>query len=179
METHPPVTRTRESQSVAVVAAVSKVCNDHHIIARSAVFPTMKCNHLISVIDVMDIDVLAPKTPRLIEPVAAQPNQVAIESVDTRVGIKFRPIERGRVAKVFIFKKLLALKDHGNTGSGKDKRDAESGTLPGKPTSGIARPDFFGHASMTIRHLVMRFRVNHPLLRVAIIAMMECVPNGI
>src|SRR4029453_14046691 len=135
----------------------------------------MKCNHLISVVDVMDVDLLAAKTARLIEPIAAQVNQVPIESIDTRVCIKLRPIQGGRVAEVFVFKKFLALKDHWDAGGGKDERGAQCRTLPGKPTSGIAGPDFLGHPGVTIRHLVMRFRVNHSLLCVAIVAMIERV----
>ena len=81
------------TQGVAVVTAVGKVCDDHHIVARPAVFPTMKGDHLVGVVDVMDVDLLATKTARLVEPVAAQANQVAIESIDARVGIKFRPVQ--------------------------------------------------------------------------------------
>src|SRR5207253_4593408 len=101
---------------------VTKVCNDQHIVAGPAVFPTMKCNHLISVVDVIDVDLLAAKTARLIEPVATQPNQVAIESFDTRVSIKLCPIQGGRVAEVSVFKKLLALKDHWDAGGSKNER---------------------------------------------------------
>src|SRR4029077_2934436 len=103
---HPPAAGSWESERVTVVATVAKVCQDHDIIARPSVFPTMKRNHLVSVVDVMDVDLLTTKTARLIEPIAPQPNQVAIEKVDTGVRVKLRPVEGRRVAKVFIFKKL-------------------------------------------------------------------------
>lgn len=85
IETDPPVTSARESQGIAAIAAVAKICNDHHIVTRTAVFPAMKCNHLISVVDMMDIDVLASQTARLIEPVPPQPHQISIKSIDTGV----------------------------------------------------------------------------------------------
>ena len=75
---YPGEAGSREPKRIAVIAAVAKVCHDHHIVARSAVFPAMECDHLIGVVDVMDVDVLATKTARLLEPVAAQPDEVAI-----------------------------------------------------------------------------------------------------
>ena len=58
IQTDPPVTSPRESQGIVAIAAVAKICNDHHIVARTAGFPAMECNHLIGVVDMMDIDVL-------------------------------------------------------------------------------------------------------------------------
>src|SRR5437870_12949072 len=121
----------------------------------------MKCNHLISVVDMVDVDLLAAKTARLIEPVAAQANQVAIKSIDTRVFVKLRPIQGGRIAEVFVLKKFLALEDHWDAGGGKDERGTQCRTLPREPTSGIAGPNFFRHPGVTVCHFVMRFRVNH------------------
>src|SRR5215469_2951609 len=71
IEPHSPVARSREAQRIAVVTAVSKICNDHDIVARATIFPAMKCNDLIGVVDVMHVDVLATETACLIKPVPA------------------------------------------------------------------------------------------------------------
>jgi len=41
-----------------------------------AMAPRHARDHLISVVDVMDVDLLTAKTARLIQPVASRPNQV-------------------------------------------------------------------------------------------------------
>src|SRR5205823_6426179 len=110
------------------------------------VFPSMISNHFVRVVDVMYVDVLPTKAASVIEPVSAQPDQIAIERVDAGVGIQLRPIERRGIAEVPVFKKFLALENHRNAGSGEDKRRAECGALSRKPASGVAGPNFLRHA---------------------------------
>jgi hypothetical protein len=87
----------------------------------------------------MHVNILTTETPRLIKPVSAQSYQITIEGVDTRIGLQFRPIERRRIAEIFIFQKFLSLENQRDAGRRKDQRRAERRPFAREPASRIPR----------------------------------------
>src|SRR5947209_9206155 len=78
VEAHPPASAAREADGVIAIATVCEVQHHHYIIAISALLPAVKCNELVRVVYVMHVHVLSPQAARVVEPVAAQLNQVAV-----------------------------------------------------------------------------------------------------
>ena len=72
----------RHPDGVASVTSVGKVSDDDYIVTWSTIFPTMESDNFIRIVDTMDVDLLPSQTARLVVPVPAQSNQVAIQQVD-------------------------------------------------------------------------------------------------
>ena len=85
----------RKADRIAIVAVIAKVQYHYHVIAGTARLPAMEGEQLVSVVHMMHIDMLAQQYPCGVIPVEAQANQVAIEVVNTLVGVKLVQIQRG------------------------------------------------------------------------------------
>ncbi len=67
IEPHTPLAGTWHAGGVAVIATIGKVRDDNNIIARPTLFPPVKGDDFVRVIDVMDVDMLPA---RVVEPVS-------------------------------------------------------------------------------------------------------------
>lgn len=70
IETHTPLAGTWQAGGVAVIATIGKVRDDNNIIARPTLFPPVKGDDFVRVIDVMDVDMLPSQPARVVEPVS-------------------------------------------------------------------------------------------------------------
>jgi hypothetical protein len=104
---------------------------------------------------VVDVELLAAETACLIEPVPAQANQIAVQSVDAGVGRLLRPVQRDTVLEELVLEEFLTLEDHRDAGSGKHHRGAKGRALAREPAAGIAGPDLLWHPRMTVGHFVV------------------------
>ena len=115
-----PEAGAREAEEVGIVGLVGEVKDDDDIVAGAALVPTMEGENFSGVVDVKNVEILAAKAGCVVEPVAAEPNKVAIEIQDASESRGFGPVERSSIAPRAAFEKFLPLKNHGNAGRGED-----------------------------------------------------------
>src|SRR5262245_16137668 len=126
----------------------------------------------------VDMDLLAAKAAGLIKPVSTEPDQIAVEGVDTGISCQFGPVQRDAVLKILVLQELLALKNHRNAGRGKHYCGPECRAFAREPATGISWPDFLRDPCMAVGHLVVRLRVDDPPRRVRVVAMKKGRAHG-
>src|SRR5579885_1303691 len=94
VKAHQPMAASRETDPVRRISAVSEIEHDDHIIAVTSLIPAVKRNHVIDVVDVMNVNVLSPEAARIVKPVAPKMNEIAVKLNDPRKGVGMGPIER-------------------------------------------------------------------------------------
>src|SRR5215468_8602644 len=95
VQAYTPAPATWETNGIARIALIAKIKHHNDIIPTAALIPAMKSHHFISVVDMMDVHILAAQATRIIEPIASQTNQVAIQLGNARECRGIGPIERG------------------------------------------------------------------------------------
>jgi hypothetical protein len=66
-----PEAFSRKPDVVTVVAAVGNVGHNYHVISRTAIFPAVKCDDLVVVVDMVDVYMLPMQTTRIVVPITA------------------------------------------------------------------------------------------------------------
>ena len=106
----------READDVAILWLAEKVGDDHDVIRRAALIPTVEGDDFAFVVQVKDPDRLPAKAARETVAVESQPDQVAIEPNDAAELVALVPVKRNRVAEPPAFEEFLTLKEHGDAG---------------------------------------------------------------
>src|SRR5207244_11115012 len=116
IQAHPPEPTSWQADSVAVIAAIGKI-NDHdHIVARPSLITAVTGDDLVDIVHVMDVDMLSLESPCGIEPITPQANEVSVQCSDADESVGFGPIEFARIRPGAPFQKFLAHEDHGDAG---------------------------------------------------------------
>src|SRR5207237_327934 len=102
-----------------IAAMVGKIDDHYHVVARPSLIPAVECEKLVGVVDVVHVHVLSLQASCGVEPIAPQPNQVAVEGPDALESIALRPIELTCIRPGARLQEFLPHEDHGNTGDGK------------------------------------------------------------
>src|SRR5450756_1380858 len=96
------------------------------------------------IVNMIDMDVLSAQPPRHIRQVAPQGDQVSVHFEDAVFYLGPGPVDRDLILEPPVFQQLLSLKNHRDTGRGKNKSAAQRGALLGKPAVNVSRPDLLG-----------------------------------
>ena len=124
VESDAPKTGARQPDRIPVVALRAEIGEDDHVIAGAAVIPAVEREELVARIDVMHVDELALETGAVVEPIAPQMDQIAIERTNTGKARRLRPIELAPVRPGAPFQEFLAHENHRYAGSGENQRRA-------------------------------------------------------
>jgi hypothetical protein len=60
-EPHTPDPRPRQTDRIGIVPAFREVEYDNGVVPRSTIFPSVVGQHLVNIVEVMDLDRIAPK----------------------------------------------------------------------------------------------------------------------
>src|SRR5579863_1289476 len=156
-----------------LISLIPEIEYDDHIITIPALIPAMIGNHLIRVVDMVDIRVLTPQAASRVIPVAPQMNKVAIDLEDAREGSGIGPIERLARIEIAPRQKFLPHEEHGNAWRGQDYRRSQSRALLREPARSISGRDHFGDALSAIRIGIVGFGKDHALEGVIIIRLTD------
>ena len=168
----------READDVIILRLVEKVSDDHDVVGWAAFVPTVVCDELAFVVQVIDPGELpaeAAGEPVAIEP---QPDEVAVQPNDAVELVTLVPIDGDRVAEIISLEEFLALEEHGDTRRGEHYGRGQRRTLLGVPALRILWVHLLRHARLAVCHLVVRFAVNDPFEGVVVVAMAECIADG-
>src|SRR5947209_17263399 len=109
---------SREADRVILVAAISEIEHDDHIVTIPALIPAVKSNHLIGVVDMMDVRVLPSQTTSRVTPIAPQVYEIAIKLNDASKGVGMGPVERSARIEIAPGKEFLPHEKHGDAWRG-------------------------------------------------------------
>jgi len=126
---------------------------------------------LVSVVGVEHLHVVTCQAGGVAIAVEAQPDQVAVELADARKVVLLGPVEWVLVVEPLVLQELLPLEDHRDAGCGEHQGRAQRRLALGKPVACIARGDLLRDARPAVRHLVVRFGVDHAVERIQVVTM--------
>ena len=175
VKTDLPMVTSRETDRVMLVTTIPEIEHDDHFVTIAALMPAVKSNHLLGVVDMIDVRVLSSMAACIVTPIAPQVNEIAIELNDAGKGVGMGPVERLARIEIAPGKEFLPHEKHGNARCGQNYRRSKGRTLFCIPAFRFSRPDHFGDALCSIRIGVMGFGKDHPLEGIIVIVLADDV----
>ena len=80
VEAELPESRCRKANGVVILGGMEEVGDHHHVIAWPTLIPAVKGDHLAGIVQMVDLNGLHAKTTGTAVTVAAQANQVVVQS---------------------------------------------------------------------------------------------------
>ncbi len=170
VEPDPPPARPWQPDAVGVVATVADVDDHDHVVAGPAVVPAVEGDHVVLVVDVVDVDVVAPQTTGAAVTIAAKVDEVAVEVQDALVGVFLAPVDRILVVEPGVLEDLLSLEEHRDARRGEHESGGERGALLRPDVPGVPWCDLLRKALLAVGDLVVRLGVDDPFEGVAVVA---------
>jgi hypothetical protein len=139
VETELPGPCGREADDVTILRLVQEVGNDHDVVRRAALVPTVVGEELAFVVQVIDPGELPAEAAGEAVAIEPQPDEVAVQPNDAMELVALVPIDRNRVSEPISRKEFLALEEHGDARRGEHHGRSQRRTLLGVPAFSILR----------------------------------------
>ena len=178
VETKLPGPRGREADDVTILRLVKEVSDDHDVVRRAALVPTVVGEELAFVVQVKDSGELPAETAGEAVAVEPQPDEVAVQPNDAVELVALVPIDGDRVAEIISLEEFLALEEHGDARRCEHHGRSQGRALLRVPALRILGVHLLRHARTAVCHLVVRFAVDDPFEGVVVVAMAERIADG-
>src|SRR5688500_14937499 len=99
VETDVPGSLARETALVARLATITEIEDDHDVVTRPPAVPTVKGHDFVVRINVKDVHVRTAQPARVVVPIAAQANEIAVEIMNASERVVLTPIDAVGVAE--------------------------------------------------------------------------------
>ena len=138
----------------------------------------MKCDNFALVVEVKDLGELPAEAAGETAAVQPQPNEVTVQPDDAVERSALVPVEWRRVTEPASFEEFLTLEEHRDTWSRENHGGGQRRAFLRVPALGILWVDLLRHSCFAVRHLVVRFAVDHPVEGVVVVAIVDRVAHG-